>query len=426
MRVLLVDFNPFTAAVTPISLGHLGAVLRRAGHEVKVLSLGATSRFSPSGLASYLSAFAPALIGFGAYQRNLHHVRALAGLAKRVLPRCRVVLGGPQALFMPDEALESMPEVDLLSRGEGELTIAAIVEAMEDGDDGTPIPGVTSRLPDGGTVTAPSPEVPPDLDAYPSPWFDGVLDPADWDEAVLLTSRGCPHACAFCITPAACGRRYRVHSVERVLDEIAFIAARGVERLWFADPDFCCRESRVMALLEGVLQRGLKLGMWLETRADMVTPELIRLMQRAGVMTLAMGLESASDRVSRGLDKRIRPDQVAAAARSALAAGLDVELFSQFALPGEDFDDAMATLAFVKDCGVPVRGNSNAQQMQLYFGSEITRRPREHGVRPLREFPPHLSVGPEFETEWMDRRAIRAVKAAWQAASSDGGKRVVS
>ncbi len=426
MRVLLVDFNPFAAAVTPISLGHLGAVLRRAGHEVRILSLGMTSRFSPSGLAAYLSAFAPALIGFGTYQRNLHHVRALARLAKQVVPGCRIVLGGPQALFMPAQSLASMPEVDFLSRGEGELAIAAIAEAMEGGAEGTAIPGVTSRLPDGSTVTAPSPEGPPDLDTYPSPWLEGVLEPSDWNEAVLLTSRGCPHACAFCITPAACGRRYRVHSVERVLDEIAYIADRGVERLWFADPDFCCRQSRVLALLEGMLQRGLKLGMWLETRADMVTPELIRLMQRAGVTTLAMGLESASDRVSLGLDKRIQPAQVAATARTALAAGLDVELFSQFALPGETFDDAMATLAFVGDCGVPIRGNSNAQQMQLYFGSEITRRPRDHGVRPLREFPPHLSVGAEFETEWMDRRAIRAVKAAWRAASLDGGKRVVS
>ncbi len=426
MRVLLVDFNPFAAAVTPISLGHLGAALQRAGHEVRILSLGATSRFSPSGLASYLAAFAPALVGFGAYQRNLHQVRALGRLAKRVVPGCRVVLGGPQALFMPAEALASMPEVDFLSRGEGELAVVAIVEAIEDGGDGAAIPGLTSRLADGSTVTGPSLEVPPDLDAYPSPWLEGVLEPSDWDEAVLLTSRGCPHACAFCITPATCGRRYRVHSVERVLDEISFIAARGVERLWFADPDFCCRESRVHALLEGILERDLKLGMWLETRADMVTPELVGLMRRAGVTTLAMGLESASDRVSQGLDKRIRPEQVAAAARTALAAGLDVELFSQFALPGEAFDDAMATLEFVRECGVPIRGNSNAQQMQLYFGSEITRRPHEHGVRPLREFPPHLSVGAEFETEWMDRRAIQAVKAAWRAASSDGGKRVVS
>jgi len=421
-----VDFNPFAEAVTPISLGHLGAALRRAGHEVGILSLGATSRFSPSGLASYLAGFAPGLVGFGAYQRNLLHVRGLARLVKRILPACRVVLGGPQALFMPDATLTAMPEVDFLSRGEGELTLPAIVEALEAGTDGAAIPGTTSRRSEGGTHTGPSPTVPGDLDAYPSPWLEEVLDPTDWDEAVLLSSRGCPHACAFCITPAACGRRYRAHSVERVLEEIAFIAARGTARLWFADPDFCCREARVVALLEGMLRRGLRLGMWLETRADVVTPELVALMRRAGVTTLAMGLESASERVCGGLDKRIRPDQVAAAARTALAAGLEVELFSQFALPGERVDDAMATLAFVQACGVPIRGNTNAQQMQLYFGSEITRDPDAYGVRPLRRFPPHLSVGAEFETEWMDRRAIGAVKAAWRAASADGGKRVVS
>ena len=64
------------------------------------------------------------------------------------------------------------------------------------------------------------------------------------------------------------------------------------------------------------------------------------------------------------------------AAGEPLEAGLDVELFSQFALPGETFEDAMQTLDFVDRCGVAIRGNSNAQQMQLYFGSAIAAAPQ--------------------------------------------------
>jgi anaerobic magnesium-protoporphyrin IX monomethyl ester cyclase len=107
--------------------------------------------------------------------------------------------------------------------------------------------------------------------------------------------------------------------------------------------------------------------------------------------------------------------------------GLDVELFSQYALPNEELEDAMATLQFVKDCGVKIQGNTNAQQMQLYFGSDICSNHARYGVTPLREsFPPYLSVGAEFETRWMSKREIDEIKRAWRAESLDGGKRVVS
>ncbi len=427
MRVLLVDVNPYMAAHTPISLGSLAAVLRAEGHQVTLLGLGSDSRLSVAGLALRLRELEPELAGFGAYQRNMVHVRGLAALVRRVVPGCRVVLGGPQAMFLPDAALAALPEVDFLSRGEGELAALALVRALADGlDRETAIPGITRRLTDGGTVTGGLEPPPADLDRYPSPWLSGVLDPAEWTEAVLLASRGCAHSCLFCLTPAAFGVP-RWHSVERVLDEIELVARGGSGRLWFADPNFCARADRVGALLEGVLARGLDVRMWIELRAELVSPELIPLLERAGVERVAMGLESARPTVLARLAKGAEPDRVAHAARGLLAAGLDVELFSQYALPGETVDDALATLGFVRACGVSIRGNSNAQQMQLYFGSRITERAGEYGIRPLRDdLPPYLAPGTEFETEWMSRAEIARVRDAWRAASSDGGQRVVS
>jgi hypothetical protein len=74
-----------------------------------------------------------------------------------------------------------------------------------------------------------------------------------------------------------------------------------------------------------------------------------------------------------------------------------------------------------------VRGNSNAQQMQLYFGSAIAASPASHGIHPLRDdLPPYLAPADEFDTDWMSRDDLAAVRAAWSAASSDGGTRVVS
>ena len=427
MRVLLIDINPFMPPVTPISLGNLGAVLKASGHEVEVVSLGSNSMFSPQGVADYLKQYEPRLIGFSTYQRNIPHVRALAQLAKKVLPQCRVVLGGPQATFMPDAAVSALREIDFLSRGEGEVVIRNIVEAMEHGVDGQPIAGVTIRTAGGECITGPPVEVARELDEYPSPWLTGVLDPTALEESIILTSRGCPNNCCFCYTPAAFGPGTCSQSVERVLEDLAYVSQNGTGRLWFADPNFSYSETRVVEILEGILERGLTVNMWIETRADMLTPALIDLMKRAGVHSIAMGLESASPNVYPALNKGIEPERIGHAARTALDSGLDVELFSQFALPNETKEDALQTLQFVKDCGVKIQGNSNAQQMHLYFGTELYSSYRERGIRPLRkDLPPYLAIGGAFETDWMPSEEIKQVESAWRAESVDGGKRVVS
>lgn len=427
MRVLFIDFNPFMSPVTPISIGNVAAVLKAQGHDVRTLSLGSISRFSPRSLEAFLADYAPCLVGFGAYQRNMMHIRTIAAMVKQALPESFVVFGGPQATYLPEAALVGMGEVDFLSRGEGEQTIEAIADAIEGGNTADPIPGVTTRAPDGTSVTGPLAKPPKSLDVYPSPWLTGVLDPAAMEESIMLTSRGCGNKCAFCYTPAAFGGRIRSQSVERVLEDIDWVVRRGTGRLWFADPNFSFSEKRVYQILEGMLERDLEAQMWVETRADMLSPGLIKLLKRAGVHTVAMGLESASPRVYPGLDKGIDPERIGQAARDLLAAGLDVELFSQYALPNETLDDALMTLRFVQDCGVQIRGNSNAQQMQLYFGSAIHSNLEEYGVKPLRDdLPPHIAIGTQFETNWMGETEIDQVRAAWKAASTDGAKRVVS
>jgi len=427
MKVLLIDLSPFTEAVTPVSLGHIGAALAECGHDVEIISIGPSSTVSLAGLANLLEELRPELVGFCTYQRNLPHIIALARLIKATLPRASIVLGGPQASLMPDAGLAALPDIDFLCRGDGEAAIEVIAEAVLSGDHDQPVPGATRRTADGGIVTGPPVEPVRDLDEYPSPWLSGILDPTDMSESIMLTSRGCPYSCVFCYTPAAFDRKIRYNSIDRVLEEITHVARRGTGRLWFADPNFSFSEKRVAGILEGILERNLEVEMWIETRADMLTPELIRLMKRAGVYLVAMGLESASPNVFPDLNKNLRPERIREAVRMALDAGLDVELFSQYALPNEELEDAMATLQFVKDCGVKIQGNSNAQQMQLYFGSDICSDYARYGVTPLREsFPPYLSIGTEFETRWMSKSEIDEIKKAWAAASLDGGKRVVS
>jgi anaerobic magnesium-protoporphyrin IX monomethyl ester cyclase len=426
VNVLLLEVNPYVPISLPISLGYLAAVLREQGHRVQIVNIGEGTPFSARTYLDLVRDFRPRLVGFAAYQRNMLHLRGLARAAKDLDPSVKVILGGPQATFMPSESLAELPDVDYLCRGEGEIVIQEVVKALEGGTLNEAVPGTTTRLgPDQWQDG--SPIVPPeDLDLYPSPFLDDVFDLRGLEEAIMLTSRGCPYGCVFCYTPKAFGRKIRCHSVERVCEEMAWLNGRGVERFWLADPSFSLRRERTERLLHEMMLRKIRARIWLETRADLVDAELLRLMAAAGVGLVAYGLESAAEHVLKGLGKEISLSRLRWAVALAQDHGIDVELFSQYGLPRERFEDALRTLEFVKSC-VPVRGNSNAQQTRLYFGTALHDRVSDFGIRPLDgKRPAYISIGPRYETEWMNQEEIHRIGGLWKEASQDGGKRMVS
>ena len=149
-------------------------------------------------------------------------------------------------------------------------------------------------------------------------------------------------------------------------------------------------------------------------------------MRRAGVGLVAFGLESASEKVLKGLKKGLSLSRLREAVALVQQQGMDVELFSQYGLPNESIEDAEKTLEFVQSC-VPVQGNTNAQQMRLYFGAPFQDKYEEYGIHPLeQERPPYLSIGSRYETDWMSAQEIHVVAGMWKNASVDGGKRMVS
>lgn len=426
MRVLLMEVNPYVPPSLPISLGYLAAVLRQEGHRVWIRNIGESTSLSLRSFYGMVLDIKPQLVGMAAYQRNMLVLRGLCRAIKQVDRSIRIILGGPQATFMPSEALAALPQVDFLCRGEGEVVIREVVRAMESGAVGAPVRGTTTRLGHDHWEDGPEVDAPQDLDDYPSPFLEGVLELEELEEAILLTSRGCPYGCLFCYTPRASGRKVRYHSVDRVLEEMNWLNSRGIGRFWLADPSFSFERKRTQELLEGIIRRGIRGRLWLETRADLVDGDLLDLMARAGVGLVAYGLESASERVLQGLGKSLSLDSIQEAVRMTQSRGMEVELFSQYGLPGERTEDAIQTLEFVRSL-VPIRGNTNAQQMRLYFGAPYTEDPERYGIHPLdQERPPYISVGARYQTDWMSVEEIHRVRDLWKSASLDGGKRMVS
>ena len=427
MNLLLFEINPFIPPAVPISLAYIGAYAQAHGFGIKIITIGEGTPFCFRQLQTLIEEYKPRLVGFSTYQRNMLYVLGLAKAIKTINPEIRTVIGGPQATFLPSFSLSQSP-IDFICREEGELAFFSIAKTLEE-DNMTPlVPGCSCKVEDGRFSDGNSLIGYKNLDHLPSPYLtDGLIDFEKIDEAILLTSRGCPYQCIFCYTPNAFKQKVLFHSIERVMEEIKRIVKKGIKKFWFADPSFSFRLERVDQLMEKILEKNFKLEIWLETRADLINAELLKKMKRAGVKQVAYGLESGSAKVLSSLKKKISLDQIRNAIELTHHQGIDVELFTQFGLPHETFEDAMMTLGFLKETRVPIRGNSNSQQTQIYFGTELQHHHNKYGVFPLEnQTPPYLSIGDQYETSCLSSEEIKKIKAIWEKESLDGGKRKVS
>jgi len=403
----------------PISEATILAYLKHHGFTGQILGDFADSPLKPQVLGKIIQEDRPLAIGFTAYQENIEQIRLWARFAKRLSPEIKTVIGGPQATFMPSEALKHMPEIDLLCRGEGEEVMLGLARALSREVDLTSVPGLCFLRQDQVMETGPAYGA-NDLDTYPSPYLMDLIDLRYKERAVMLTSRGCSYDCAFCYTPRASQRKIRYYSIDRIVDEMKYLKSRSITAFWFADPNFSFSRKRLVSLLEAIIGGVPGISFWCQTRYDLVDEELLSMLKRAGADNMAYGLESANPVVLKKIRKPIDLERLSRVIRLTQEAGIHVELFSMFGLPGETFDQALNTLAFVKNNRVAIDGNSISQQAHLFFGTPMNDNPSDYGILPFqRTRPAYLSVCRDYETKTMSADEIRRISLIWRLNRDD-------
>lgn len=403
----------------PISQAYQLASLEAHGFSGRILGDYQDRPLLPSVLREAILNDRPLALAFTVYEENVNRVRVLASFVKELAPDMPIILGGPQVTFMPGEGLLHMPEADALCRGEGETVIVELARALSQGQSLACVPGICFRQGD-SFVENPPPQPIKDLDSIPSPFLTDIIDPTGKDRIIIFSSRGCASGCTFCYTPQASGRRIRYHSIDRIIAELRHLASKGARDFWFADPNFAASRKRLVALLEAIIAQVPGITFWCQTRYDLMDQELAALLKAAGAHTVAFGLESADLDVLKRIDKRLDTEKMAEAVGIVQQAGIEVELFTLFGLPGETFPRACKTLDFVKANRVPVEGNSISQQLHLFLGTPISCAPQEHGILPLAlTKPAYLSVGRDFQTTTMTEGEIRRMSLLWRLNRTD-------
>ena len=355
MRVLLVNPpSPERLGSPLLGLQYVAAALMASGAEVRVLD--AAARGAAPGIHDIVreaESFQPAVIGMGLFTRWVWHayrlVDELAGRGSWTL-----VAGGAHATVRPEEALDHGFDVAL--RGEAEQSMVRLVAALEGRDRLDAIPGVVFRRANRDIVHGPPSTLIDELDALAPPhlaqalfnpsWYGG--DGASVVPGGILTSRGCPARCTFCANYVT-GRAFRYREPREVAREIISWHA-GWDMSFFPiwDDAFTVHRPRLLALCDEFARLDFPFSFSAITRANLVTPELLAAMRRAGAVHVNFGVESGDDDVLAAIGKGIRTDQVVRALRWAKELGLSTACNFMLGFPQEDEAALERTLRFME------------------------------------------------------------------------------
>jgi len=179
------------------------------------------------------------------------------------------------------------------------------------------------------------------LDQYRAPLVRGPY-------SFVVTSRGCPAACRFCIKHVSYGQSVRFRSPENVMEELWLLDRLGVHSVNMYADLFTVSREQVMGLCQLILEEGLPVRWTCNSRVDFVDEEMLQLMGRAGCWMIAWGIESGSQEVLRRAHKGIAVEQVERALRWARAAGIKNWGYFIIGLPGETEETIQQTIAFSK------------------------------------------------------------------------------
>jgi len=262
-------------------------------------------------------------------------------------------------------------DFDTVILGEGEQTVCDLLDAIVRRGQirNWDIPGLAWR--DGRTgrvVTTARRPLQRDLSRLPIPardlapisaYADVWRRSSGYVSTNVVASRGCPFRCNWCAKPIF-GNSYSLRPADSVAIEISKLKRLyGIEHVWFADDIFALNAKWTAEFADAMEHHSAVVPFKIQSRADLMRPETVSNLARAGCTEIWMGVESGAQSVLNAMDKGLRVEAVAVARELLREHGIRACYFLQFGYPGESLREIEATIGLVRatkpdDIGVSV------------------------------------------------------------------------
>jgi len=318
----------------PLGLACLASCLQ--DYDVEILDLFALGftkvqkigHFYRKGLSDYnrivrlIDDFNPKIIGitcnFTSFAPDAYEI---AKLVKDNFKDRLVILGGAHVTIDAENILENNPAADIIVRGEGEVTLKKLVEAIENGEDLGLVDGISYRKKDGRVKSNPSRKLIENLDSLPFPdrkklsmefylKVNSLAMPFAKREPVasILTSRGCPYECIFCSTKVMWERKWRPKSAEKLIEEIEMLMKiYGAREIAIMDDQFMLDRNRVNSICDLIIEKSLNITLTIPpgTSVWLADERLLKKMKKAGFYRLCFPIETGNQETLKFIRKPV-------------------------------------------------------------------------------------------------------------------------
>ncbi len=297
---------------------------------------------------------------------------------------------GTHVTPMTLESMRPFPALDFILRGEPEMTLRELLDKLEDktpsnpkvikmlaetsktqikrmgskeivdafteSTDGSPYASILGLAWRKGEEIMINPDRPfiPNLDDLPMPKHE--LLPLDKQRmpmikgpfTFIVTSRGCPAGCKYCIKHVTYQNSVRVRSAENIVAELEYLVSLGIHNIHMYADLFTVNREHVINLCNLIIERQLNIAWMCNSRVDYVDEEMLQLMGKAGCWMISWGIESANEQILKRARKGYKKEQAFKALKWSKAAGIMNWGYFIIGLPGETEESIRETIDYAK------------------------------------------------------------------------------
>jgi radical SAM superfamily enzyme YgiQ (UPF0313 family) len=264
---------------------------------------------------------------------------------KEMCPELPVIWGGYHPSTEPIQTLEN-PNIDIVIRGQGELSFREVVERLDTNQSLTGVEGVSYK--EGGQVVTNHDRNFTDLNEFPPIPYDMV----DMEKHIkgykfgkrcidYYISQGCAAACNFCSEPLFCGRRWSALNAETAVNELEHLSRTyNIDTFMIRDSDFFLNVKKVKELCSLLVEKDLGIRMTsVNGRMEQLSrmdDDVWALVREAGVREIFIGTESGSQEALDAMNKGAKVPQIEVCTRKCVEHDIDVRSSFMVGIPGVD------------------------------------------------------------------------------------------
>jgi radical SAM superfamily enzyme YgiQ (UPF0313 family) len=297
------DISRIANLMPPLGLASIAAYLDKQNIECTIVDCFARPD-SDRLICEDLLTRRPAWIGISCTTSSFLDGIRIAKLAKGILPGIRAVFGGAHVSALKQKILGAFSEVDFVIVGEGEQTLAELLQSRA--YEPELLPGLIYRTSTGEVNFTGYRQKGIELDTLPFPAYEKLAGyPHAYSLPIFnypkapntscISSRGCPYACSYC-DRSVFRRTFRYNSAAYLYEHLRYLKERfGIRHINFYDDQFTFNRERVEDFTRLMIDRPLQMTFNCAVRAEHIDRQLLEQLQAAGCWMISLGIETGDE-----------------------------------------------------------------------------------------------------------------------------------